>query len=224
MTQCENGEELWGEVKKLLGDHRLQMGSHWSYNFRNDPKRLAFVLSRYKFSAKMSCKNAKILEMGCSEGIGATILGEQAISYTGVDLDDSAINTAKKNFLNTDKYSFIYDDFLGKSYGEFDAIVSLDVIEHIHKEYESHFFSTIMKNLSKDGVVIIGTPNISSERYASEASLLGHVNLYSQARLVSEMQKYFHQVFPFGMNDEIVHVGFAEMCHYLICVGCCRKN
>lgn len=224
MTKCEDGKETWDQVKALLGNYELHLGEHWSYNFRNDPKRLAFVLSRYKFSAKMSCKNAKVLELGCSEGIGATILGENAICYTGVDLDESAIKTAQQNFANQGKYSFIYGDFLGKVYGQFDALISLDVIEHIYQEHEALFFNTIMNNLSEDGIVVIGTPNISSEAHASEGSKLGHVNLYSQARLAAKMREYFHQVFSFGMNDEIVHTGFAEMCHYLICIGCCRKD
>lgn len=219
-----NGQEekAWNRTKELMPDYHLQLGTHWSFNFRNDPKRLGFVLSRYKFAAKMSNKNQHVLELGCSEGIGATILAENAKKYVGIDLDESAIATAKHN-LPDDRFQFIYDDFMGKKFGEFDTVVSLDVIEHILPEFEEQYFETILLNLSSKGICIIGTPNITSAPHASLASQIGHVNLYSQERLVSILKKYFHQVLPFGMNDEIFHTGYAPMCHYLLCVACLRK-
>ena len=33
----------------------------------------------------------------------------------------------------------------------------------------------------------------------------------------------FHNVFIFGVNDEVVHTGFIKMAHYLIGMGCYRK-
>ena len=76
----------------------------------HDPKRLAFVLSRYKFVAKMGTQDKDVLELGCSEGIGAPILSEFAKSYTGIDTDVGAIKRAKQNWYNS-KIKFIRDDF-----------------------------------------------------------------------------------------------------------------
>lgn len=223
MTGVATSEKLlWNDVTESLGDLRCSWDDHWSFNFRNDPKRLGFVLSRYKFSAKMICKNVDVLELGCSCGIGAPILGEKAKSYLGIDLDEQALRNAQSQFSDP-KFRFIYDDFMGKTYGVFGAVVSLDVIEHILPEYEELYFQTIMNNLGRDGMCVIGTPNITSSPYASECSKLGHVNMYSQERLMLAMKKYFHQVFAFGMNDEIVHTGYAAMAHYIFCVGCHRK-
>jgi len=201
----------------------VKWSDHWSYNFRNDPKRLAFVLSRYKFAAKMGSQGRTVLELGCGEGIGAAFLAENAMSYTGVDLDDAAIVSARKNF-NSSRFHFIYDDFMNKKLGSFQTVVSLDVVEHIYPEHEKIYFETIMQNLSKDGMAIIGTPNISAAAYASEASNLGHVNLFSQKRLRETLENYFYNVFPFGINDETVHTGYGPMCHYVICVACNRRS
>jgi cyclopropane fatty-acyl-phospholipid synthase-like methyltransferase len=180
-------------------------------------------MSRYKFAANMACNNARVLELGCSMGIGASILAESAKNYLGVDLDQAAILTAKENFTDA-KFSFLHDDFMGKTYGLFDAIISLDVIEHIHPPYEDLYFQTIMNNLSKNGICVIGTPNITSAPFASSTSQLGHVNLFSQERLAKTLKNRFYQVFPFGMNDEIVHTGFGAMAHYILCVGFHRKS
>ena len=214
----KKSDEKGGSVKKAK-----LLGRHWSYNLRDDPKRLAFVLARYRFAAKMACANRRVLELGCSEGIGVPILTEFATKYTGVDMDGPAISAAKANF-SGGKCRFIKGDFLEKKYGHFDAVISLDVIEHINKRFEAQFFNTIRKNLGRDGLCVIGTPNIASEQYASSTSRLGHVNLYSADRLVKSLRTLFHNVFIFSMNDELVHTGFTPMAHFLIGVGCYLKS
>ena len=34
---------------------------------------------------------------------------------------------------------------------------------------------------------------------------------------------FFHNVFLFSMNDEVVHTGFTPMAHYLLAIGSDRK-
>ena len=97
MAQLDE-KSAWDATAKLLVDERYKFGPHWSFNFRNDPKRLGFVLSRYKFSSKMLRKRSHILELGCSDGIGASILAENTQNYTGIDLDGPALESAKNNF------------------------------------------------------------------------------------------------------------------------------
>lgn len=219
MAQLDE-KSAWDATTKLFANQSYKFGPHWSFNFRNDPKRLGFVLSRYKFSSKMLGKRNHILELGCSDGIGTSILAENTQNYTGVDLDGPALEGAKVNF---SEHTFIHDDFMGKTYGTFDGVVSLDVVEHILPEFEDQYFETVVKNLSKNGIAVIGTPNITASPYASKASELGHVNLFTQDRLIHKLKESFHQVLPFGINDEIVHTGFSSMAHYLICVACHKK-
>ena len=64
---------------------------------------------------------------------------------------------------------------------------------------------------------ITGTPNITSGRLDTER--LGHVNCKSASELRELFTRYFHNVFVFSMNDEVVHTGFAPMAHYLFTVG-----
>lgn len=201
----------------------VEWGTIWSFNFRNDPKRLAFVLSRYKFVAKMAAKGRDVLEMGCGEGIGAPILRECAKSYTGIDYDEPQIETARQIFPDTD-YTFLAGDFFDKKIGDFDTVVSLDVIEHIYQKYEETYVEAICQNLREDGVAIVGTPNETTTPYASKLSREAHVNMYSQERLRALFSKYFKNVFCFGMNDEVVHTGYAPMSQYLFCVACDRRK
>jgi len=218
-----NELEKWNEVKQMLGHRSMSLGAHWAYNLLNDPKRLSFVLSRYKFASKMIPIGQRVLELGCSEGIGASILCERAGNYMGVDFDQEAISVAQANF-NNPKVSFLVGDFMGNKYGVYDVVVSLDVIEHINSGSENVFFDTICRNLDTDGIAILGTPNETSASYASSASIAGHVNLFSGNRLRQSLQKYFRNVLLFGMNDEVVHTGFTPMSHYLIAVACYKRE
>lgn len=224
MSEQESKEKaLWSEVSDRFGTETITLGNHWSYNLRNDPRRLAFVLSRYKFSAKMCRPQGTVLELGCSEGIGVPILAEFASGYTGVDMDKDAIGSAIVNW-SKNKVCFINDNFLGKTYGTFDAVISLDVVEHIDNSIEPLFFKTVYDNIDIDGIAIIGTPNSTSSPYASAASQSGHINLFDYNRLKRAMHQLFTNVFMFGGNDEMVHTGFAPMTHYLYALGCGKKD
>ena len=214
--------EVWDGVKDMLGDETITLGHHWSFNLRNDPKRFPFVLARYKFAAKMAAPNVgpprSVLELGCSEGLGAMILAESASRYHGVDLDEGAVDTAKQNW-TTDTRTFETADFLGQQLGIFDAVVSLDVIEHISPDAEPRYWQAVTQNLADDGVAVIGTPNQTSEQYASPMSKAGHINLFTGPRMVETMHRHFHNVMLFGLNDEMVHTGYAPMTHYVMAVG-----
>ena len=94
------------------------------------------------------------------------------------------------------------------------------MIEHIPVEREDEYFSTICKNLKRDGVAIIGTPNVTMVPYSSPWNKIAHINNYSQTRLYEAMSKYFENVFIFGMNDEVLHTGMYPMASYIMAMGC----
>ncbi|WP_320173213.1 class I SAM-dependent methyltransferase [Maridesulfovibrio sp.] len=198
----------------------IRLSPHMAYNLKKDPKRLAFVLARYSFAAQMTTDCGSILELGCSEGIGASMLHGGTKPYLGMDLDTPAIETAQNNFA-TDTVRFKNENFLNMDEGKFEAVVSLDVVEHISKGAdEDAFFKTIYDNITANGVCVIGTPNITSTPYASPESMRGHVNMFDAKRLKSTSENYFKNVFIFSMNDEVVHTGYHPMAHYLFAVGC----
>lgn len=213
---------FWDKYGNIQKSYSLKLGSHSSYQLINSPRRIIFSLSRYKFAAKMIGDGKNILELGSSDGLGLYILSEFANKATGVDFDDEVINFAKKN-IKKNNVNFLCDDFLGKKYGLFDAVVSFDVIEHIDRKNEKIFLNTICDNLVFNGICIIGTPNIKAKKYSSKIVNDAHINLYSALRLKKLMGRYFNNVFIFGANDEIIHTGFYSMSQYLIVMGCHKK-
>lgn len=215
--------KLWDDVRESLelGD-RLTLGQMITSTYKTDPKYLLFMLARYKHAARLlPQRKIQVLELGCGEGFCTQLLAQTGNSVTGVDSDMAAISDASAL---ASQCTYICDDFLGKCYGSFSAVVSLDVIEHIPLAYEDVYMHTICKNLDETGMCIIGTPNETASPYASQGSKIGHINNYSAQRLYTTVERYFHNVLILCINDEVLHTGFYPMAHYLLAVGFYKKN
>ena len=218
-------DKIWRAIKKDLKPNSLKLGPYFSYQMFHTPRHMLFTLARYKFAAKLLPheRNTKVLELGCQEGIGTIMLAEGGQQVLGLDFDKEAILYANKN-IKKDNIEFRCANFIGKRFGQFRSVVSLDVIEHIQPKLEDDFLKTFCMNLDQSGFALIGTPNITTKQYASKYSKAGHVNLYSAERLDNLLRKYFDNVFIFGMNDEVVHTGFYPMCHYIMALACGLKK
>ena len=67
-------------------------------------------------------------------------------------------------------------------------------------------------------------PSLESQAHASPQSKAGHVNCKTGEALKRTLERHFHTVFIFSMNDEVVHTGFYPMCHYLFVVGAGKRH
>lgn len=198
----------------------VSLGPWTSYSLLNDPKHLCFVLSRYKFVARILEGKQDILEIGCGDAFGTPIVAQGAGYLLAIDTDDRLIEGNQgrlrkiKNieFRNLNICETVPDRI-------FDSIFSIDVIEHLDPYLEQSFMENSCKCLDEDGICIIGTPNILANRYATHRSQVQHINLKSFRTLRELMNHYFKNVLMFSMNDEVVHTGFCPMAHYLIAVG-----
>jgi 2-polyprenyl-3-methyl-5-hydroxy-6-metoxy-1,4-benzoquinol methylase len=197
-----------------------QLGLMTSHIWRTDPRHLGFLLSRYKFCAKMLTGKNSVLEVGCGDGFGIPIVLQSVKSVHATDFDPLFIANAKQINAERTGVSFqVLDITKQKIDQKFDAVYSLDVIEHIDAKEENVYLSHICEALPKDGLCIIGTPNINSSQYASIWSQQGHINMKDEHSLRELLLKYFTNVFIFSMNDEVVHTGYYPMAHYLMAIA-----
>jgi 2-polyprenyl-3-methyl-5-hydroxy-6-metoxy-1,4-benzoquinol methylase len=193
------------------------MGVSVSLTWKEDPKRLAFVLSRYKFVAKMLKGCDSVAEVGCGDGFASKIVAREVRQFLGIDFDPKFIANANKTLQDSDhNILFAEHNILTApiNHDLFDAVFSCDVLEHIHQSDEDDFFGNSIRSLKDHGILIVGTPSLASQKFASPRSKLGHINCKSGEDLVSTCRKYFHNVFLFCMNDEVLHTGHTEMSHY----------
>jgi len=220
------GYELWStnhnDDYAYFIEHPYVLGPHASEAQYNDPKHLMFTLSRYKFCAKMLIGKNNLLEVGCGDSMGLDIVMHEVKpdTYTGVDFDHQVIEDNRKRFNRYLNVEFIEMDIAkNKLPGKYDAVYCNDVIEHVYKKDESGFMDNIIGSLEKQAVFIMGTPNALAEKYTAEINKITHVNLKDAVSLREFMLDYFHNVFIFSMNDEVVHTGYYPMAHYLFAMG-----
>jgi 2-polyprenyl-3-methyl-5-hydroxy-6-metoxy-1,4-benzoquinol methylase len=195
--------------------------------WRDDPRHLLFILARCKFVAKMLSGKQRVLEVGCGDAFGSRLVLQEVGALTAVDFDAVFIKDANDRMDERWKFDCRVHDMLSgpvEGGGPFEAAYTLDVIEHVAQADEDRFVSNIAQSLEEHGVLIVGTPSIQSQVYASEYSKMGHINCKDHQQLKELLLKYFHNVFIFSMNDEVVHTGYYPMAHYLfaLCVG--RKS
>ena len=98
------------------------------------------------------------------------------------------------------------------------------MLEHIPAEREDVFIKNITAALDAHGVLIIGMPSLESQAHASPPSRAGHINCKRGPDLKALMERHFHNVFMFSMNDEVVHTGFSPMAHYLLALCCTKRS
>ena len=202
------------EVLKKQGLTKLGIMSNQVWH--DDPRRLVFMLSRYKFVSKMLSGRKKVAEIGCGDAFGSRIVLQEVEELHVYDIDPVFVEDIKHR--GEEKWPLkagIHDILSGPFAERYDAIYSLDVIEHIEKEKEHLYINHIKQSLASHGVAIIGAPTLESQSYASLQSKIGHINCKSGSDFKRFFEKYFHQVFIFSMNDEVVHTGFYPMAHYL---------
>jgi len=221
-----SGWQLWQETFEQTFTHYLEhpyvLGPQGSMTQQRDPKHNLFTLARYKFCAKMLQGKKRLLEIGCGDGLGLEIVlyEVQPEMVTCLDFDDLVIQDNQRRLGQYKNVEFLTRDVTQeKLKGEYDGGWCIDVIEHIYPEVEEVFWNNVVCSLSDQGVFMVGTPNVTADSYASQASRASHVNLKDAQSLRESMAERFHNVFLFSMNDEVIHTGFAAMAHYLFVIG-----
>jgi 2-polyprenyl-3-methyl-5-hydroxy-6-metoxy-1,4-benzoquinol methylase len=209
------------EMARRLGLGRFGIMSNQTWH--DDPRRLVFLLSRYKFVSKMLSGKKRVLEVGCADAFGTRLVLQEVSSVVASDFDPLFLRDADDR-MKTDGWTCetrVHDILEGPIAEDFDAAYSLDVFEHIVPEKEHVFVGNIARSLHKTGVAIIGSPSLQSQVYASQGSKEGHVNCKDGKEYKKVMEAHFENVFLFSMNDEVVHTGFHPMAHYLLalCAG-----
>ena len=71
------GEFQYKEFIEFINKRGFErMGLMTSWAWYDDPKRLAFMVSRYKFVSKMLTNLKLVAEVGCGDGFGSRIVSE----------------------------------------------------------------------------------------------------------------------------------------------------
>lgn len=211
---------------ELLKSHGLTpLGLMINQAWQDDPKHVVFTLSRYKFVSKLLAGREHVLEVGCADAWSTRIVVQAVKKLTATDFDPVFVDDVKQRMDPKWKFDVAQHDLLAGPFpGTYDAAYALDVIEHIQPKDEIAFTGNIVKSLTPHGALILGCPSLQSQAHASPQSKAGHVNCKTGDTMRALLSQFFHNVFIFSMNDEVVHTGYAPMAHYIFGLGCSRRD
>lgn len=110
-------------------------------------------------------KEKKVLELGCGYGYDAFLLSKVAKKVVGVDLDQKAIEKARRKFQDSGNLEFFVADavnFLKEAErkGEtFDIVCLFEFIEHIEEKKQRDLIQRIFKIIKPQGRLLLSMPN-----------------------------------------------------------------
>jgi len=135
-------------------------GYHWKQISKSITKRNIFVVARYNIVLNQlrSCKDKRILDIGCGDGALTYLLSQKGGFVIGVDSSDEAINFARKKTGKIKSIEFIKASayYLPFKHGGFDYVVSSEVIEHLQEP--QRMLNEIKRVFNGEGKIIITTP------------------------------------------------------------------
>jgi 2-polyprenyl-3-methyl-5-hydroxy-6-metoxy-1,4-benzoquinol methylase len=137
-------------------------------------------------------KELRILEFGCGNGHFCNVLSTTGHNVVGVDVSETGIEHARKNFpgiqfIQSDICTLLTKPVLAEE--SFDVVVAIEIIEHLW--YPREIMRAAKKYLKPDGQFIISTPyhgylkNLAIslfnkwDRHFSVEWDIGHVKFFS---------------------------------------------
>jgi SAM-dependent methyltransferase len=103
-------------------------------------------------------KNGRVLELGSAYGYFLEVLSENDLDGTGLEICADAVKECQARGLKA--HAGILDEAFLHAHGTFDALVMLDVVEHLPNPAE--VFSRIHRAIKPGGMLVMSTGNWSS--------------------------------------------------------------
>lgn len=154
-------------------------------------------LATYKYCGELVAPDARLLDLGCGSGYGSAWLASRVREVAAVDLSSDAIAHARQHHgapnLDFAVIGPLQPGSLPYRDGEFDAVFSLQVIEHVHDLHS--YLREIHRVLRPGGVALFATPDRRGRLLPWQKPWNRfHVTEFDPAGLVSVIRPVFPQV------------------------------
>lgn len=149
----------------------------------------------YRFAARLVA-GRRVLDAGCGEGYGTELLASSARTVTGIDLEHPVLARAGARYGST---RFALGNLVGLPFASasFDAVVSLQVIEHLHSPVD--FLAECRRVVRPGGLLVLATPNRLTFTPEGAVRNLFHTVEFSPPELRATLARSFSEVELFGV-------------------------
>jgi 2-polyprenyl-3-methyl-5-hydroxy-6-metoxy-1,4-benzoquinol methylase len=185
-------EDLW------LFDNRIErMDATRSDIFK--PERCDFHIDRYNFAADY-VKNFNVADIACGTGYGTKILVNHGANHViGIDIDEDAINYARKNHkVKNNEFIIGSVTSIPLESDTIDIIVSFETIEHV--EEEEIIINEFKRILKSSGILILSTPNDWGILEINPH----HKRSYDYESLKKLLSKNFNEIIYYNQNSGLM--------------------
>lgn len=143
-------------------------------------------LARYHFATQFLQPELRVLDCACGSGYGSKLLAEKGLQVTGVDLCEQAIEHARKTYKNYDIH-FLCKDINNLDFSEasFDAVVTLETLEHITHDMCRQFLKNIRYYLKPGGILIASSPMLRYKNNQPYITNPYHINELPREELLA---------------------------------------
>ena len=177
------------EINETLSPERLNLDKKNLKKFKID---IGKHLTRYDFANLFIKNNTKVLDAACGVGYGTSILSQKAKSIIGIDYSKAAIKFATQNYKNK-KIKFIETNILKyKPKNRFDAIVSLETLEHINRVDGVNWIKKCYNMLKKNGIFVCSSPLLRVRNGKPFITNPHHLHEMKRAELEQILKSTFH--------------------------------
>lgn len=208
-------QSRWSPVKDMMRDAAsVQLSAQATAQWRERPREVLAELNLTKFTAKMIGLDARVLDIGCGEGLGTWLLAVECSSALGVDRDDNAIATATSNWRD-ERIAFEAIDKLSQRNEQFEGVFVRDARSWAEGDDcadVERVVETLGGYLQPRGTLVLGI-KITDEQYDCVPE-----------HWRSALNMVFHHVMVFSMLGESMMVGQRRGTERLIFLACGKHN
>jgi GT2 family glycosyltransferase/ubiquinone/menaquinone biosynthesis C-methylase UbiE len=149
--------------------------------------------------AREFCRSKTVLDVASGEGYGAALLSQVALNVTGVELDQAAVEHARKSYPRHNLQYCVGDaKKMPMPDKSVDVVVCFETLEHIAEHDE--FFDDIQRVLRPAGLLIISTPERDVYSPPGRPANPFHVRELSRQEFFSTLTRRFAHVIQFGQR------------------------
>jgi ubiquinone/menaquinone biosynthesis C-methylase UbiE len=158
-------------------------------------------IARYEFAKKYTTGKV-VLDDGCADGFGTSLIAQNAEKVVGIDNDPALVARANEEYGKSGNVEFLVGDVRKLPFADntFDVAVSLEVIEHFTQQEE--FLRELNRVVKDGGMVIISTPDhIANGKigvYQPRHEGHGHPGELTFAQFFHLMNRHFEQIQFYG--------------------------